>query len=65
MKRDDYIQGIMFSRTGHIDLRRMSHSERNTYKMLATKNTLRDWTSQHSMIQPADKPLTTLKPRTK
>lgn len=43
--RDDYIQGILFSRTSHIDLRRMSTSERATYKMLATKNSLKNWSN--------------------
>lgn len=40
---DDLIQGIMFSRSNHVDLRRMSRSERVMYKMLATKHALRSW----------------------
>jgi hypothetical protein len=44
--RDDYIQGILFSRSDRIDLRIMSRSERNMYKMLTTKNTLRDWSTR-------------------
>ena len=41
--RDDFIQGIMFSRSDLVDLRRMTRSERMMYKMLATKNALRSW----------------------
>lgn len=41
--RDDYIQGIMFSRSNLVDLRRMSRSERMMYKMLATRQALRSW----------------------
>ncbi len=41
--RDDFIQGIMFSRSNLVDLRRMSRSERMMYKMLATKRALRSW----------------------
>jgi hypothetical protein len=41
--RDDFIQGIMFSRSNVVDLRRMSRSERVMYKMLATKHALRSW----------------------
>jgi hypothetical protein len=40
---DDFIQGIMFSRSNLVDLRRMSRSERLMYKMLATKHALRSW----------------------
>lgn len=41
--RDDFIQGIMFSRSELVDLRRITRSERMMYKMLATKKALRTW----------------------
>lgn len=44
--RDDFIQGIMFSRSNLVDLRRMSRSERMMYKMLATKRALRGWSTK-------------------
>ncbi|HEY1063785.1 MAG TPA: hypothetical protein VGE30_00630 [Candidatus Saccharimonadales bacterium] len=48
---DDFIQGIIFSRSTMVDLRRMSRSERMMYKMLATKRMLRTWS-----VKPAHRP---------
>ena len=39
--RDDLIQGIVFSRSEVVDLRRLSRRERMVFKMLATKNSLK------------------------
>jgi hypothetical protein len=50
--RDDFIQGIIFSRSNLVDLRRMTRSERTMYKLLATKRTLRDWSSQQAKHMP-------------
>ena len=36
-RRDDFIQGIIFSRTNLVDLRRMSRSERLMYKVLSNR----------------------------
>lgn len=43
--RDDYIQGILFSRSDLVDLRRMNASDRRMFKMLAAKKTMRDWST--------------------
>ena len=48
--RDDFIQGIMFSRSNLVDLRRMSRSERMMYKMLATKRALSTWSVKPSHL---------------
>lgn len=39
--QDDFIQGIMFSRSSHMDLKKMSESERNLYKILALSHSPR------------------------
>ena len=43
--RDDLIQGIVFSRSELVDLRRLSRRERMIFKMLATKISLRHLTT--------------------
>lgn len=48
--RDDFIQGIIFSRSNLVDLRRMSRSERMMYKMLATKRALSTWSVKPSRL---------------
>ena len=63
--RDDYIQGILFSRSDLVDLRRMNASDRRMYKMLATKNTLRDWSTRkttHTLIAQQLEPGRVIKP---
>jgi hypothetical protein len=48
--RDDLIQGITFSRSEMIDLRRLSRRERMIFKMLATKKSLQQLTTRPTSI---------------
>jgi len=43
--RDDLIQGIVFSRSEVVNLRRLSRRERMVFKMLATKKSIRQITT--------------------
>ena len=43
--RDDLIQGIVFSRSELVDLRRLSRRERMVFKMLATTKSIRQITT--------------------
>lgn len=50
---DDLIQGIVFSRSTVVDLRRMSRRERMIFKMLATKRSLSKFATQRKrMLHP-------------